>query len=146
MAAGCPVQLKPLADAMNLIFDGRACVLHHGSVRVIRGSSRALGVVISIPAALVLLSAPGASSAVPLTPGQIGVCRWVASSVLGPHKVAPEPAVLIAIGLQAMNYLVLLAWGAAGVFQLGWPEILRVLAGLPAAGGEKGSNTPADDA
>ncbi len=68
--------------------------------------ARALGVVLSIPAALVLLSALGASSAVPLTPGQIGVYQWVASSVLGSYGVAPEPAVLIAIGLQAMNYLV----------------------------------------
>jgi len=93
----------------------------------------ALGVVLSIPAALVLLSALGASSAVPLTPGQIGVYQWVASSVLASYGVAPEPAVLIAIGLQAISYVILLACGAVGVFQLGGPEILRVLAGLPAA-------------
>ncbi len=99
--------------------------------------ARALGVELSVPAALVLLSALGASSAIPLTPGQIGVYQWVASSVLGSYGVPPEPAVLMAIGLQAMNYLVLLAWGMAGVFQLGGPEILRALAGLPALAGEK---------
>jgi len=92
--------------------------------------ARALGVVVSIPAALVLLSALGASSAIPLTPGQIGVYQWVASSVLGSYGVAPEPAVMIAIGLQAMNYLVLLAWGTAGVFRLGGPEVLRALGRL----------------
>jgi glycosyltransferase 2 family protein len=94
--------------------------------------ARALGVVLSIPSALVVLSALGASSAVPLTPGQVGVFQWVASSVLGSYGVAPEPAVIIAIGLQATNYIVLLAWGTAGVFRLGGPEILRVLAGSPA--------------
>jgi uncharacterized protein (TIRG00374 family) len=105
--------------------------------------ARALGVVLSIPAALVLLSALGASSAVPLTPGQIGVFQWVASSVLGSYGVAPEPAVLIAIGLQAMNYLVLLAWGTAGVFQLGGPEVLRVLARLPRRAGDGVSDATA---
>lgn len=104
--------------------------------------ARALGVVLSIPAALVLLAALGASSAVPLTPGQIGVYQWVVASVLGSYGVAPEPAVLMAIGLQAMNYLVLLAWGTAGMFQLGGPGILRVLAGLPAAGVEEPPNAP----
>lgn len=89
--------------------------------------ARALGVVLSIPSALVVLSALGASSAVPLTPGQVGVFQWVASSVLGSYGVDPEPAVIIAIGLQAMNYVVLLAWGTAGVFRLGGPEVLRVL-------------------
>lgn len=87
--------------------------------------ARAMGVVLSIPSALVVLSALGASSAVPLTPGQVGVFQWVASSVLGSYGVSPEPAVIIAIGLQATNYLVLLAWGTAGVFRLGGPEILR---------------------
>jgi len=95
--------------------------------------ARALGVRISIPAALVLLSALGASSAVPLTPGQIGVYQWVASSVLGSYGVAPEPAVLISIGLQAVNYLILLAWGAVGVLQLGGPDVLRALAAVPEA-------------
>lgn len=98
--------------------------------------SRALGAALSVPAALVLLGALGASSTVPITPGQIGVFQWVASSVLGSYGVAPEPAVLTAIALQAVNYLVLLAWGTIGVFQLGGPEILRVVTGMSANAGE----------
>jgi uncharacterized protein (TIRG00374 family) len=137
---------------LDRFFDGLASIRHPGRMVLFLALTcalwfvdavctvlvaRALGVVLSIPAALVLLSALGASSAVPLTPGQIGVYQWVASSVLGSYGVAPEPAVLMAIGLQAMNYLVLLAWGAVGMFQLGGPEILRVLGGLPAVTGEK---------
>ena len=96
-------------------------------------------------AALVLLSALGTSSAVPLTPGQIGVYQWVAGSVLGSYGVAPEPAVLISIGMQAINYLVLLGWGLAGVLRLGGPEVLRTLAGLPATADESSAGQRAAD-
>lgn len=133
---------------LDRFFEGLASIRHPGRMAMFLGLTcalwfvdaictvlvaRALGVVISIPAALVLLSALGASSAVPLTPGQIGVYQWVASSVLGSYGVAPEPAVLISIGLQAVNYLILLAWGAVGVLQLGGPEVLRVLSAAPEA-------------
>jgi uncharacterized protein (TIRG00374 family) len=145
---------------LDRFFEGLASIRHPGRMVVFLGLTcalwfadavgtvlvaKALGVALSIPAALVLLSALGASSAVPLTPGQIGVFQWVASSVLGSYGVSPEPAVLIAIGLQAMNYLVLLAWGTAGVFRLGGPEILRVPAGLPSAAGEKAQGNTEDD-
>lgn len=145
---------------LDRFFDGLASIRHPGRAALFLALTcalwfadavgtvlvaRALGVALSIPAALVLLSALGASSAVPLTPGQIGVFQWVASSVLGSYGVSPEPAVLIAIGLQAMNYLVLLAWGTAGVFQLGGPEILRVVARLPIVSSEKVPSRGADD-
>lgn len=96
----------------------------------------ALGVTLSMPAALVLLAALGMSSAIPLTPGQIGVFQWVAAGVLGSYGIPPEPAVVIGLGLQAINYLVLLAWGTVGVFRLGGPEILR---GLGRDGTEAGA-------
>jgi len=102
----------------------------------------ALGVHIPLLAAFVILAALGVSSAVPLTPGQVGVFQWVASSVLGSYAVPQEPAVLVAIALQGVNFLILLVWGMAGVFQLGGPEILRVLAGLPAAGGTSAGDGP----
>lgn len=105
--------------------------------------SRALGIPLPMTGALVLLAALGASSAVPLTPGQIGVYQWVASSVLASYGVAPEPAVVTSVALQAMNYLVLLAWGTVGVFKLGGPEILR---GLGRRGQVAADGTPASTA
>jgi uncharacterized protein (TIRG00374 family) len=95
--------------------------------------ARALGADISLPAAVVLLAALGIASAIPITPGQIGIYQFVAASVIGSYGVAREPALLLALSLQALNYIVLLTWGVAGTLRLGGPEILRTLNQLPAA-------------
>jgi uncharacterized protein (TIRG00374 family) len=144
---------------LDRFFEGLASIRHPGRMALFIGLTcalwffdavgtvlvaRALGVELSLPAALVLLAALGASSAVPLTPGQIGVFQWVASSVLGSYGVPPEPAVLTAIALQAMNYLVLLAWGTVGVFRLGGPEILRLLMLPPGRRAEQPSNSQSE--
>ena len=105
----------------------------------------ALGASISLEAALVLLAALGIASAIPLTPGQIGVFQWVAASVIGSYGVAREPAVLLALSLQALSYLVLLTWGSAGILRLGGPEILRTLSRLPTAPTEQDAPTEARD-
>jgi uncharacterized protein (TIRG00374 family) len=105
--------------------------------------ARALGAPISLAAAFVLLAALGIASAVPLTPGQIGVFQWVAASVIVSYGVAREPAVLLALSLQALNYLVLLTLGAAGTLRLGGPEILRTLSRLPTATADL--DTPSED-
>ncbi len=118
-----------MRDARRMTwFLGLTCALWLVDALAVILVARALGTVLSIPAALVLLAALGASSTVPITPGQIGVFQWVASSVLGSYGAAPEPAVLISIALHAANYLVLLGWGSGGVFQFGSAEVLRVMA------------------
>lgn len=92
----------------------------------------ALGVHVSLLAAFVILAALGASSAVPLTPGQVGVYQWVASSVAVSYGVAREPALLLALALQALNYLLLVLWGVLGVFRLGGRDLLRTMVELSA--------------
>ena len=87
----------------------------------------ALGVRIPLLAAFVILAALGASSAVPLTPGQVGVYQWVASSVAVSYGVSREPALLLAVALQALNYLLLVFWGVLGVFRLGGRDLIRTL-------------------
>jgi len=92
----------------------------------------ALGVHVPLLGAFVILAALGASSAVPLTPGQIGVYQWVASSVAVSYGVPKEPALLLALGLQALNYLLIVLWGVLGVFRLGGRDLLRTMMELSA--------------
>ena len=95
--------------------------------------ARALGANISLPAAVVLLAALGITSAIPITPGQIGIYQFVVASVIGSYGIAREPAVLLALSLQALNYLLLLTWGVTGTLRLGGPDLLRTLSTLPTA-------------
>lgn len=92
----------------------------------------ALGVRVPWLGAFVILAALGASSAVPLTPGQVGVYQWVASSVAVSYGVAREPALLLAVALQALNYLLLVFWGVLGVFRLGGRDLVRTMMELSA--------------
>jgi len=92
----------------------------------------ALGVRIPLMAAFVILAALGASSAVPLTPGQVGVYQWVASSVAVSYGIAREPALLLAVAMQALNYLLIVVWGVLGVIRLGGSDLLRTMMELSA--------------
>lgn len=87
----------------------------------------ALGVDVPLLAAFVILAALGASSAVPLTPGQVGVYQWVASAVAVSYGVPKEPALLLAVALQALNYVLLVLWGVLGVFRLGGRDLIRTM-------------------
>ena len=85
----------------------------------------ALGVRLPLPTAFVLLAALGISSAVPLTPGQLGVFQFVTVTVLGSYGVAREPALLLGIALQGLNSLMLLGWGLVSASRLGGLAALR---------------------
>jgi uncharacterized protein (TIRG00374 family) len=104
----------------------------------------ALGVQIPLLAAFVILAALGVSSAVPLTPGQVGVYQWVASSVAVSYGIAREPALLLAVALQVLNYLLIVVWGVLGVIRLGGRDLVRTMMDLAAR--SEPSPRPADPA
>jgi glycosyltransferase 2 family protein len=131
---------------LDRFFDGLASIRHLGrmlqyltltlAVWLVDASAtllvaRSLGADLSFSSALVLLAALGITSTIPLTPGQIGVYQWVAASVIVSYGISREPAVLVALGLQAITYLVVMSWGVVATLKLGGPEILRMLGGLP---------------
>jgi hypothetical protein len=60
------------------------------------------------------------------------VYQWVASSVAVSYGVAREPALLLAVALQALNYLLLVFWGVLGVFRLGGRDLVRTMMELSA--------------
>lgn len=68
--------------------------------------------------AFLLLAGMGISSAIPSTPGYIGVYQFVAVSVLVPFGFLRSQALAFILLLQGMNYLVILLWGLIGLWRV----------------------------
>ena len=73
---------------------------------------------LTIPHALVLLAALGLSSAIPSTPGYVGVYQFVAVSVLVPYGFSRADAIAYMLISQVLNYLVVSFWGLLGLWQI----------------------------
>ncbi len=76
--------------------------------------SQALG----LGQALVLLAAMGLSSAIPSTPGYVGVYQFVAVTVLVPFGFPRSDALAYSLILQVMNYAVVTFWGLLGLWRI----------------------------
>lgn len=67
---------------------------------------------------LFLLSALGLSSAIPSTPGYIGVYQFVTVSILTPFGVDQNRALVFILAFQAITYLLVLVFGLLGLWRL----------------------------
>jgi uncharacterized protein (TIRG00374 family) len=67
---------------------------------------------------LFLLSALGLSSAIPSTPGYIGVYQFVTVSILTPFGVDQNRALVFILAFQAITYLLVLIFGLLGLWRL----------------------------
>jgi uncharacterized membrane protein YbhN (UPF0104 family) len=79
---------------------------------------RAFTLPLSGAEAVLLLAALGLASAVPSTPGYIGVYQFAAVSVLVPLGFTRDQALVEVIGLQAVVYGVVIVWGMIGLWRL----------------------------
>lgn len=75
----------------------------------------ALGFHMPLTVALLLLTAMGLGSAVPSTPGYVGIYQFVAVSVLVPFGFSRTDAITYILVAQAMMYVVIGVWGAFGI-------------------------------
>jgi glycosyltransferase 2 family protein len=102
-----PVRLtKFLAlTAVIWLFDGVTTVL----------ASSAIGVGITLPMAFLLVAGLGLGSAIPSTPGYVGVYQLVAESILVPFGISRNDAIAYILLFQAMSYAVVLFWGLMGL-------------------------------
>jgi uncharacterized protein (TIRG00374 family) len=82
-------------------------------------TAHALGLHVTFPIALLFLSALGLSSALPSTPGYVGIYQFVAVTVLGPFGIARDPAVAYVIVMQALTYVAMIVYGVPGIIKLG---------------------------
>lgn len=73
---------------------------------------------LTLPLAFVLLAAMGLSSAIPSTPGYIGVYQFVAVLVLVPFGYSQATAVAYMTASQVINFFLVALWGGAGLMRL----------------------------
>lgn len=70
-----------------------------------------------IQQAFVLLSALGLSSAIPSTPGYVGVYQFVAVTALAPFEISRADALAFILISQILGYLLIGFWGLLSVWQ-----------------------------
>jgi uncharacterized protein (TIRG00374 family) len=84
--------------------------------------ARALNLALTLPQALILLAALGLSSAVPSTPGNLGVFQFVGVTVLVPFGFARSQALAYMLVSQALYYALVLLLGSLGLWRLAAPR------------------------
>jgi uncharacterized membrane protein YbhN (UPF0104 family) len=75
----------------------------------------ALGLRIPAAAAFLLIAGLSLGSALPSTPGYVGIYQFVAVSVLKPFGFSPADAIAYILVAQALSYLVIGCWGTIGL-------------------------------
>ena len=76
--------------------------------------SSSIGVGISLPIAFLLMAGLGLGSALPSTPGYVGIYQFVAVSILTPFGLTRTDAIAYILLLQALSYVCILFWGLIG--------------------------------
>ncbi|MGD0497861.1 MAG: lysylphosphatidylglycerol synthase transmembrane domain-containing protein [Bryobacteraceae bacterium] len=77
--------------------------------------AHALGLAVSWPVALLLLAGLGLGSALPSTPGYVGIYQFVAVTVLTPFGIGRSDAIAFVLLYQALGYVAILALGLIGM-------------------------------
>ena len=89
--------------------------------------ARVISQQLNLGQALILLSALGLSSAIPSTPGYIGVYQFAAVSVLVPFGFPRAEALAFILISQVMNYLTVSVFGLVGLWQMNKSDRARDL-------------------
>ncbi len=90
------------------------------SLGVIFGT-RALGLTVSFPVALLLLTGLGLGSALPSTPGYVGIYQFVAVTVLPLFGISRDSALAYILVAQALGYVAVVGFGLPGIYKLQAP-------------------------
>jgi uncharacterized protein (TIRG00374 family) len=80
--------------------------------------SRALNLNFTYPQAFLMLVAMGLASAIPSTPGYVGIYQFVAVSLLPIYGATRSEALTFILAMQAVNTIVILVWGFTGLWRL----------------------------
>jgi uncharacterized protein (TIRG00374 family) len=104
-----PRRLAPFVALTSLIWTLDA-------TGVVVGAS-ALGLDVSFPLAFLLIAGLGLGSALPSTPGYVGIYQFVAVSVLTPFGFSRNDAIAYILVAQALGYVVIGVWGALGLLR-----------------------------
>ena len=75
----------------------------------------ALGLTTTLPVALLLITGLGLGSALPSTPGYVGIYQFVAVSVLTPFGFSRTNAIAYILLAQALQYVLITFWGLIAI-------------------------------
>src|ERR1039458_9488108 len=101
-------------------------------ISVILGA-HALGIDLPFRVALLLLAGLGLGSALPSTPGYVGIYQFVTVSILTPFGVRHDDALAYSFVSQAMSYVVVLVLGLPGLYRFkDWRQAIAGAAPAPA--------------
>jgi uncharacterized protein (TIRG00374 family) len=120
------VQIRSFMAGMRSLRDTRRLLrflLLTGLIWFLDGIATVVGVrvisqTLDLSQALILISALGLSSAIPSTPGYIGVYQFVAVFVLVPFGFTKAEALAYILISQILGYIVVMAWGLLGLWRL----------------------------
>jgi uncharacterized membrane protein YbhN (UPF0104 family) len=84
-----------------------------------------LGLEIRFTVAFLLITSLGLSSALPSTPGYVGIYQFVAVTVLGPFGIGKASALAYILVYQALAYVLVLLYGVPGLYMLEGRGALR---------------------
>jgi uncharacterized protein (TIRG00374 family) len=76
--------------------------------------ARALGLHLTLAVSLLLIAGLGVATALPSTPGYIGIYQFVAVTMLMPFGFTRTDAIAFILVVQALNYGVIAGWGVFG--------------------------------
>ncbi len=96
-------------------FVGFTCAIWSCDTLATMVCSRAFGLNLSFPVALLLITGLGLGSALPSTPGYVGIYQFVAVSVLTPFGVSKDDALAFILVTQAVGYAVVVLLGLPSI-------------------------------
>jgi len=120
--------LERLSEGFTALHDGRRLLAFAGFTAVVWSIDILFGQVLawamgfttlSIPLTILLIASLGLSSALPSTPGYVGIYQFVALIVLVPFGLSASQAVAYVVLLQLLAYAVVVPFGVVGMWRLG---------------------------
>jgi uncharacterized membrane protein YbhN (UPF0104 family) len=78
-------------------------------------AAKAISLSISLPLAFLLIAGLGLGSALPSTPGYVGIFQFVAIGILTPAGFTRTEAIAYILFWQAINYVVVSFWGVIAI-------------------------------
>jgi uncharacterized membrane protein YbhN (UPF0104 family) len=101
-----------------LLFVGLTCVIWSiDAVSFIMGGL-SVGVSLTLPMSVLLISGLGLGSALPSTPGYVGIYQFVAVEVLMPFGFSRASVIAFMVLVQAVQYVSTGAWGLLALARL----------------------------
>jgi len=81
-------------------------------------ASRGFEIHMTFPVALLLLAGMGLGSALPATPGYVGIYQFAAVTILPPFGIDRNAALAYILVAQALGYAVVLVLGLLGLYRI----------------------------